>query len=114
LVPRTVHRHHVGVPGEDIELASKTAGEIASQVAEVLVDKSGVLEPLRELVRLTLATADALVYPRLIRLCQNAAARIEESGLPRQAVGTLPPRLRRSHHWPIWGSYGGAVVKGQR
>jgi hypothetical protein len=80
---------------EEIELAAKTTGEVVGAVTEVLMDKSGVMEPVRALARALTTTIDALFYPILVRLSQRAAAQIAASQLPRRAVESLPPRLLR-------------------
>jgi hypothetical protein len=80
---------------EEIELASKSAGEVAGQVADVLVEKSGVTEPTRAVFRAVATALDAAFYPALLSFCQRAATKMEARGLSRRAVETLPPRLLR-------------------
>lgn len=80
---------------EEIELASKTSGEIAGHVADVLVEKSGVLDPAKAVAYALTNAIDAFFYPPLVSLCQLSASIIERKRLPRVAIEKLPPRLLR-------------------
>jgi hypothetical protein len=80
---------------EEIELASKTAGEVAGHVSEVFVEKSGIFEPAHALATALTTGIDAAFYPGLFRICRWAADRIERVGASRRAIETMPPRLLR-------------------
>jgi hypothetical protein len=80
--------------GDEIE-PYKTAIEVAGEVAEALVEKSGALEPPHAIFRAVATALDAFFYPPLVSLCEKAAGRIEARGLSRRAIETLPPRLLR-------------------
>jgi hypothetical protein len=79
------------VPGKDLE----PLREVTGAVGEVLAEKSGVLEPVKAIARALTTGIDAMFYPPLVTLCQWAASKIEEKGLRRAAIETLPFGLLR-------------------
>jgi Abortive infection alpha len=93
--PHLLNGHDVDM-SEEIELASKTAGEMAGAVAEVLAEKSGALGPLRTRLDAVTAGIHYRYYPRTIEQAVKAAKQIEESRLPRQAIEVIPDALLRA------------------
>jgi hypothetical protein len=79
------------VPGKDLE----PLREVTGAVGEVIAEKSGVLEPVKATARALVTGIDAVLYPPLVTLCQWAALKIEEKGLRRVAIETLPFGLLR-------------------
>jgi hypothetical protein len=89
------HRHDCSV-GDEIELAAKSAGEIAGAVADVLAQETRALAPLRERMDALTARIHYRYYPQTIRQALRAAQRIEEAGLPRKAIEAIPDPLLRA------------------
>lgn len=71
-------------------------GETAGALAEALADKSGALEPARQVFTYIAESIHYSLYPRLVERALGAAAKIEASGLPRRAIPAVRGRLLRA------------------
>ena len=79
-------------PGNEIELFSKTAGEVVGALA----DESGVFKPTRELGEMVAMRLHYRYYPKAVERALGAAEKIKQSGLPRHAYEAIPDPLLRA------------------
>ena len=81
---------------EEVKLISKSAGEVAGAVTEALIKQSSAAEPVRARIEALTARIHYRYYPRTVSQALKAARRIEEAGLPRQAIDAVPDPLLRA------------------